>query len=83
MKAYRRRFVLFNMLMVGVVLTAMVAGVAVYMYRDYYDSLHDTMAQVVKPLSALSGETADADPRRYGGQQRCREYSHGGQRGDD
>lgn len=62
MKAYRRRFVLFNMLMVGVVLTAMVAGVAVYMYRDYYDSLHDTMAQVVKPLSALSGETADADP---------------------
>lgn len=62
MKAYRRRFALFNMLMVGVVLTAMVAGVAVYMYRDYYDSLHDTMAQVVKPLSALSGETADADP---------------------
>ena len=50
------------MLMVGVVLTAMMAGVAVYMYRDYYDSLHDTMAQVVKPLSALSGETADADP---------------------
>ena len=62
MKAYRRRFVLFNMLMVGVVLTAMVAGVAVYMYRDYYDSLHDTMAQVVRPLSALSGETTDADP---------------------
>ena len=62
MKAYRRRFVLFNMLMVGIVLTAMMAGVAVYMYRDYYDSLHDTMAQVVKPLSALSGETADADP---------------------
>ena len=62
MTAYRRRFVLFNMLMVGIVLTAMVAGVAVYMYRDYYDSLHDTMAQVVKPLSALSGETADADP---------------------
>lgn len=62
MKAYRRRFVLFNMLMVGVVLTAMMAGVAVYMYQDYYDSLHDTMAQVVKPLSALSDEAADADP---------------------
>ena len=62
MKAYQRRFVLFNMLMVGVVLTAMVAGVAVYMYRDYYNSLHDTMAQVVKPLSVLSAETSDADP---------------------
>lgn len=62
MKAYRRRFVLFNMLMVGIVLTAMVAGVAVYMYRDYYDSLHDTMAQVVKPLSALSAEASDAEP---------------------
>lgn len=62
MKAYRRRFVLFNMLMVGIVLTAMVAGVAVYMYQDYYDSLHDTMAQVVKPLSVLSAEASDADP---------------------
>ena len=62
MKAYRRRFVLFNMLMVGIVLTAMVTGVAVYMYRDYYDSLHDTMAQVVKPLSALSAEIPDAEP---------------------
>ncbi len=59
MRAYRRRFVLFNMLMVGIVLTAMVAGVAVYMHHDYYDSLHDTMTQVVKPLTALSGETAD------------------------
>lgn len=62
MKAYRRRFALFNMLMVGIVLTAMVAGVAVYMYRDYYDSLDDTMAQVVKPLSALSAEVSDAEP---------------------
>ncbi len=59
MRAYRRRFVLFNMLMVGIVLTAMIAGVAVYMYHDYYNSLQDTMTQVVKPLTALSGETAD------------------------
>ena len=57
MKAYRKRFVLFNMLMVGIVLTAMAAGIAVYMYHDYYDGLRDTMEQVVKPLSALTSDT--------------------------
>lgn len=59
MKAYRRRFVLFNMLMVGIVLTAMVAGIAVYMYHDYYNGLHDTMEQVVKPLNSLASDTED------------------------
>lgn len=59
MKAYRRRFVLFNMLLIGVVLTAMAAGIAVYMYHDYYDGLHDTMEQVVKPLSSLVSDTED------------------------
>lgn len=57
MKAYRKRFVLFNMLMVGIVLTAMAAGIAVYMYHDYYEGLRDTMEQVVKPLSALASGT--------------------------
>ncbi len=59
MKAYRKRFVLFNMLLIGVVLTAMAAGIAVYMYHDYYDSLHNTMEQVVKPLSSLVSDTED------------------------
>lgn len=59
MKAYRRRFVLFNMLLIGVVLTAMAAGIAVSMYHDYYDGLHDTMEQVVKPLSSLVSDTED------------------------
>ena len=57
MKAYRKRFVLFNMLLIGVVLTAMAAGIAVYMYHDYYEGLRDTMEQVVKPLSILASDT--------------------------
>ena len=63
MKAYRKRFVLFNMLLIGIVLTAMAAGIAVYMYHDYYEGLRDTMEQVVKPLGALASgaENTSAD----------------------
>ena len=57
MKAYRKRFVLFNMLLIGIVLTAMAAGIAVYMYHDYYEGLRNTMEQVVKPLSSLTSDT--------------------------
>ena len=54
MKDYRKRFVQFNMLLIGVVLTVMVAAVAVYMVRDYYTGLRRTMEQVVAPLGAFS-----------------------------
>lgn len=54
MKAYRKRFVQFNMLLIGIVLTVMVAAVAVYMVRDYYTGLRRTMEQVVAPLGAFS-----------------------------
>ena len=50
MSAYRKRFVQFNMLLIGIVLTVMVAVVAAYMVRDYYSGLRSTMEQVVAPL---------------------------------
>lgn len=54
MKAYRKRFVQINMLLIGAVLLIMMAVIAVYMYRDYYDSLRTTMEQVVEPLASFS-----------------------------
>ncbi len=54
MSDYRKRFVQFNMLLIGIVLTVMVAAVAVYMVRDYYTGLRSTMEQVVAPLHAFS-----------------------------
>lgn len=54
MRAYRKRFVQFNMLLIGLVLLIMVLAIAVYMGRDYYRSLKTTMEQVVAPLGAFS-----------------------------
>ncbi len=54
MREYRKRFVQFNMLLIGLVLLIMVLAIAVYMGRDYYRSLKTTMEQVVAPLGAFS-----------------------------
>ena len=54
MSAYRKRFVQFNMLLIGIVLAVMVAVIAGYMTRDYYTSLRKTMEQVVAPLRFFS-----------------------------
>ena len=54
MSAYRKRFVQFNMLLIGIVLAVMVAVIAGYMTRDYYTSLRETMEQVVAPLRLFS-----------------------------
>ena len=64
------------MLLIGIVLTVMVAAVAVYMGRDYYTGLRSTMEQVVAPLHAFSqllagkaekpGKNRQAFPRRLG-----------------
>ena len=53
MREYRKRFVQFNMLLIGLVLLIMVLAIAVYMGRDYYRSLKTTMEQVVAPLGAF------------------------------
>lgn len=54
MSAYRKRFVQFNMLLIGIVLAVMVAVIAGYMTRDYYTSLRETMEQVMAPLRFFS-----------------------------
>lgn len=54
MSAYRKRFVQFNMLLIGIVLAVMVTVIAGYMTRDYYTSLRETMEQVVAPLRFFS-----------------------------
>ncbi len=76
MSDYRKRFVQFNMLLIGIVLTVMVAAVAVYMGRDYYTGLRSTMEQVVAPLHVFSqlpagkaekpGKNRQALPRKPG-----------------
>lgn len=76
MSDYRKRFVQFNMLLIGIVLTVMVTAVAVYMGRDYYTGLRTTMEQVVAPLHAFSqlpagkaekpGKNRQAFPRKLG-----------------
>lgn len=59
MTPYRKRFVQLNLLLIGIVLTIMVAAVAVYMTRDYYHGLRATMEQVVAPL-----ENFDQSPQK-------------------
>lgn len=76
MSDYRKRFVQFNMLLIGIVLTVIVTAVAVYMGRDYYTGLRSTMEQVVAPLHAFSqlpagkaekpGKNRQAFPRKLG-----------------
>ena len=62
MTEYRKRFVQFNMLLIGIVLTVMVALVAVYMYRDYYSGLRTTMEQVVAPLNSFRDAPKNEKP---------------------
>lgn len=63
MSPYRKRFVQFNMLLIGIVLTIMVAAVAVYMVNDYYNGLRVTMEQVVAPLQGFSQPPKGKPPR--------------------
>ena len=63
MSPYRKRFVQFNMLLIGIVLTIMVAAVAVYMVNDYYNGLRVTMEQVVAPLQGFSQPPKGKPPK--------------------
>ena len=74
MTEYRKRFVQFNMLLIGLVLTVMVCLVAVYMYRDYYSGLKSTMEQVVAPLKAFPNAPKSERPsEKPGGQSGTRQ----------
>ena len=69
MSPYRKRFVQFNMLLIGIVLTVMVAAVAVYMVTDYYNGLRVTMEQVVAPLQGFSQPPKDEPPAEKPGRE--------------
>ena len=73
MSPYRKRFVQFNMLLIGIVLTVMVAAVAVYMMNDYYNSLRVTMEQVVAPLQGFSQPPKGEPPREKPDQERAQQ----------
>lgn len=74
MTEYRKRFVQFNMLLIGIVLTVMVCLVAVYMYRDYYSGLKSTMEQIVAPLNAFPSAPKSEKPfEKPGGQSGARQ----------
>ena len=71
MSPYRKRFVQFNMLLIGIVLTVMVAAVAVYMVNDYYNTLRVTMEQVEAPLQGFSQPPKGEPPREKPDQERA------------
>ena len=49
LKGYRRRFVLLNMLLVGVALLLALIAQWVYLYRSSYNELRSTMQMLVEP----------------------------------
>ena len=69
LKAYRRRFVVFNMLLVGVVLLVALVFQGLYLYRSEYNELRNTMRLIVEPLGGarmgfflFDGETGAQPP---------------------
>ena len=50
LKGYRRRFVAYNMLLVGVVLLVALCFQGLYLYRSAYNELQNTMRLIVEPL---------------------------------
>ena len=86
LKAYRRRFVAFNMLLVGVVLLAALIAQGLYLYRSAYNELQNTMRLIVEPLGGArmglfrfdgeNGENPPEPPQRMdekGGKQAQRD----------
>ena len=86
LKAYRRRFVAYNMLLVGVVLLAALIAQGLYLYRSAYNELQNTMRLIVEPLGGArmgffrfdgeNGETPPEPPQRMdekGGKQAQRD----------
>lgn len=63
MNSYRKRFVLFNMLLIGIVLTMMIGIVGIYMGNKYYSDLRSTMEQIVMPLQHFSQPPSSTPPQ--------------------
>ena len=65
LKGYRKRFVCFNMLLVGVVLLAALVVQGFYLYRSRYAELETTMRLIVAPWDSPGEKfrALDEDPR--------------------
>ncbi|MBR5389718.1 MAG: hypothetical protein IK141_00245 [Clostridia bacterium] len=59
MKAYRKRFIQFNMLLVGVVLLLALTLLGAYLYHNARRELRMTMEAVVRPLDAVAALRED------------------------
>ena len=66
MTAYRKRFILFNMLLIGFVLIFAFTALGIFLYRSELNNLEKTMGLVVEPWDAPSirerGERPPEDP---------------------
>lgn len=62
MKEYRRRFIRLSMGLIAAVLLAVFAGIEIYLYQEYNDTLRATMQQVLKPLENVSAAGAFGEP---------------------
>ncbi|MBR4767507.1 MAG: HAMP domain-containing histidine kinase [Lachnospiraceae bacterium] len=63
MNAYRKRFVGFSMLSVGIVLFAAFFIIGFFFYHNQYEELKRTMSQVVEPISEPNGNFRPLFPR--------------------
>ena len=71
LKGYRKRFVLFNMLLVGVALLLALAAQGVYLFQSSYSELRTTMQLVVTPWGGMGDrlrEDRDAPPEKPDGE---------------
>ncbi|MBO4831048.1 MAG: HAMP domain-containing histidine kinase [Oscillospiraceae bacterium] len=77
LKGYRKRFVTYNMILVGVVLLAAMVFQGVYVYRSSYQELRNTMRLLAEPWDAPNGQfrvleegdgpEQDGGPKQNGG----------------
>ncbi|MBR0235507.1 MAG: HAMP domain-containing histidine kinase [Clostridia bacterium] len=51
MSGYRKRFVIFNMALISVVLVIVFVALGVYMYNSYREELKNTLMHVIMPIS--------------------------------
>ncbi len=56
LKNYRRRFVLLNMILVGLVLAGTFVIIGAVLYKNHYSELQNTMTLVLKPWNASEGK---------------------------
>ena len=51
MSSYRKRFIVFNMALIFIVLLTVFSAVGVYMYKSFSSELKNTLVQIVMPMS--------------------------------